>query len=353
MRSLSARLRHSPPVPRARALLALAATIGCCVLLGSGPSSHAAASSGPRYGLFSMETDAAVEGAAAGLREGFRLSGLAPQVLERSVTSDETTARAALHEFALEGVDVVFVLGPDAAQLARDTLRAPSVVFAAVGYPETLGLPGRGNICGVAGGVAAAQIVAWAPRITPALRTLGIVTAPDRESRTLCDAVEKAAIRAGMRVARASPDNATTQATTQTATETTTRADVETLDRVAALSASCEAIWLPPAISAAQAETIARALEGKGVALLGSRRGHLDAGASAILRTSPRTQGLLAAALARRILRGAAPEEVGIVRPRRVRHEISLNAAQRLGHEIPLAVIATADHLVPAIGRRR
>ena len=108
-----------------------------------------------------------------------------------------------------------------------------------------------------------------------------------------------------------------------------------------------------PGVDDDAAETIARGLEGRGVPLLGSRRGHLDAGCSAVLRTSPHAQGVRAAALARRVLRGDAPQTLGVVRLRRHLHEVSLNAARRLGHEVPLPVVATADHLVPSLGGRR
>jgi len=315
--------------PRARRAPLVLAMVAAVALLPTVSSAPAAVVTGPRFGLFTMGTDATIEAASAGLREGFRLSGLAPQVLERSLASGDATARAVLNEFALEGVDVVFVLGPDAACLARDTLREPSVVFAAVGYPEALGLPGRGNVCGVAGGVAADEIVAWARSVAPTLRTLGVVAGSGAESRTLGVAIEAAAGKRGLVIARAPPDTAAT------------------------LGAACEAIWLPPGVTDAQAESIARALEGGGTPLLGSRRGHLDAGCSAVLRRSPRDQGLRAAALGVRVLRGEAPQHIAVVRPRRLLREVSLNAARRLGHAVPLSVIAAADHLVPALGQRR
>jgi len=315
--------------------LCASVALGLITLWVAAPASSAASApaaavtrSGPRFGLFSMGSGAPMEAAVAGLREGFRLSGLTPDVLERTA-GDEATARAALNEFALEGVDVVFVLGPGAARLARDTLRVPSVVFAGVGYPEALGLPGRGNVCGVAGGVDAESIVDWARRAAPDLRTLGVIAAADAESRALGVAIEAAASERGVTVARSGPGSAASLATT------------------------CQAIWLPPGVSDADAEAIARALEGRGTPLLGSRRGHLDAGCSAVLRTSPRAQGLRAAALGRRVLRGEAPQQIGIVRPRRRLREVSLNAARRLGHDVPLPVVAAADYLVPALGRRR
>jgi len=313
--------------PGRRCVLARLALLGVAVAALS--SSSAATPAAPRFGLFSVEGGAVVDEAAAGLRDGLRVTGLDPELLERSVGDDEATARAALNEFALEGVDVVFVLGPAAARLARDTLREPSVVFAAVGYPEVLGLPGRGNVCGVAGGVEASVILEWARRNAPGLRTLGVVAGADAESRSLSVALAESATQAGLAVSRASAADAHK------------------------LAGACEAVWLPPGLSDREAETIARALEGKGVPLLGSRRGHLDAGCSAVLRTSPHAQGMHAAALGRRVLRGDAPGTIGVVSLRRRVSEVSLNAARRLGHDVPISVVATADHLVPALGGRR
>jgi len=297
------------------------------VALAALPARAGAAREGPRFGVFVQASAPDAEAALAGLRSAFRTAGMEPAVLERAASTDDSAARAALAEFAFERVDVVFALGPDAARLAQETLREPSVVFAAVGYPEALGLPARGNVCGVAGGVPAADIVEWARRSVPTLERLGMVSGTGAEAAALADAVEQAAARAGLAVVRIAPG--------------------------AEPDESCDAVWLGPGVPVGDADALSRALAGRRVPLLGSCRAHLDAGCSVVLRTEPATQGALAAGLARRILDGAAPDQLGVLHVTRRRTEVNLDAARRLGHEIPLTVVAAADHLVPSFGRRR
>jgi putative ABC transport system substrate-binding protein len=298
------------------------------------PSAHGndatAAPRGAQIGVLTTGHDARVDGVLAGIHEGFSLAGMEPDVLEKTAGDDPSVARATVKEFAFERIDLVFALGADAAELARDALREPSVVFAAVGYPDALGLPGRGNVCGVAGGVPADEIVACVRRVAPSARRIGLAFGEGLEELHIVRLVE----------ARATGDGFET-----------TRLAEESDGDVA--SAALDAIWLAPGVGDGRVERLARALAGRRVALIGSRRSHLDAGCSVVLRTDPVMQGLLAAALARRIRDGDAPERLGVRAVRRRRMEVSLDAANRLGHELPLPVLAAADLLLPAFGRRR
>jgi putative ABC transport system substrate-binding protein len=306
------RVRLPLRLPRpalAATLLALAAVV----------PADAARRDAPEIGVFTTGRDARVDAVLAGIHEGLRLAGIEADVLEKTAAGDAAEARATVKEFAFEGVDVVFALGPEAAVLARDALRETSVVFAAVGYPEDRGLPGRGNVCGVAGGVAAEEIVAALHRAAPAARRMGLRCGD--EATDLAGRVRAAAAEDGLAV-----------------TDGTAEADV---------------IWIAPDVPVGDVDALARSLGGSRVALIGSTRGHLDAGCSVVLRVDESEQGLHAAALARRILAGEVPQDVGVRRLRRRRLEINLDAARRLGHEIPLPVLAAADHLAPAFGRRR
>ncbi len=311
-------LRHALPVGLALLL----------VPLWHAPRAPAATAppSREQLGIFTTGRDAHVDAVLAGIHAGLRLAGLEPDMLEKTAAGDSDIARATVEEFAFEGTDVVFAIGADAAMLARDALRSRSVVFAGVGYPEAHGLPGRGNVCGVAGGVPPAEIVEWMRRVAPAAERLGTLGG-DRDAFVLGE-VARIASAEGI--------------------------DVIAIARAADVAgADCDAVWLAPGVSDDAAAAIARALAGRHVALIGSRRGHLDAGCSVAIRTDPAEQGLHAAALAQRVLAGRSPQRIGVRRIHRRRLEINLDAARRLRHELPLPVLAAADHLAPALGRRR
>ncbi len=305
------------------------------------PPSGAAAASAPRFGIFTTDGSPESDAVVAGLREGFRLAAVEPRLLERVGGADDATARTSVAEFDFDNVDVdvVFAVGPRAAQLARDALRRRPVVFVGVGYPEALGLPGRGNVCGVADGPAAAAVVDWVRGAAPRLATLGVVVPEDAQGR-----------RAAADVAeRAGSDGVATVSAALRPGTAGDRADAV----LAELLPRADAIWMPATVDDAAADALARALRGRGIPLLGARRGQLDAGAAAVLYTDPRTCGLAAAALAERLRAGEVPSDVGVRRPARRLSAVSLNAARLLGHEVPLPFAAAADLLLPALGGRR
>jgi putative ABC transport system substrate-binding protein len=295
-------------------------------------AADAGAREAPRVGVFSIAGTPGTEDAFAGIRDGFRLAGLEPVLLERSAEDDDGAARSVLAEFAFEKVDVVFALGGPAAGRARDALRDRPVVFAAVAEPEARGLPGRGNVCGTAGGVPARGLIDACRRAVPDLRSL-LVLAPEGD-------VEAAATARDLASNAADHD-----------LEVATRAWPVAIETLA--SAPPDAIWLPPSLPQEDAEQLARALEGKRILLIGSSRPHLDAGCAVVVRTDGRRLGALAVVLATRVLRGEAPSRVGVLRPARRIVEVNLTAARRLGVELPLTLLAGADHIVPGYGARR
>ncbi len=298
---------------------------GVLVILALGLAA-AAAPDRPRVGLYAETGAPGAMPAITGVRNGCRRGEM--DLLERAVPAERAEATGVLAELALESVDVLVTVGPRAATDARDTRRATATVFTGVMRPEALGLPGRATLCGTAGGVSAEDLVAAIRRAAPWVRRLVVVmTRDDAEDEALLEALSVTPAAAGLTIA----------------TDAISQAD----------ALKDAALVLAESVPGARANRVVRRLEGKRVLLVGTRRAHLDAGAALVVRTDPKALGATAADLVRRIVNGEAPEQIGVVRPRRVLFELNLTAARRLGVEIPLSAIAGADHVVPDFGGRR
>lgn len=243
-----------------------------------------------------------------------------------SVGAETDAVRFAVAEAMLTRPDVVVAVG---------TRIADGVAGAARGVP-VLRVAARARAFDAAGGAGVSG--AWRAdgglaeelrRLTPGTRRLGWVgaapestAAPGHELTALVPVGDDAAARAADVVARLLP-----------------HADV---------------LWAGDDVPAGDVAALASELAGRGVPLLGSLREHLDAGALAVVRCSPRDVGALGAAAA---LRLAATADAGALRvaaaPRRRLREIHLAHARRLGFQLPVTSLAAADHVVPAPPVRR
>ncbi len=291
----------------------------------------ARASDRARIGIFVFEETPEVVAAREGLLDGFRLSRLNPVLLERDAAGDEAEATAALRELTSEGVHVVVALGDAAAQRARDLVRDRPVVFTLVSDPDVLELRRRAHVCGVAAGLPAETLVRDLRRAVPSLQRLGVV------------------VPVGDEVARAAARELATLLGVVEAELSGETPGARAAGAISILVPAAEAIWLPPGVSQEDAAALAAGLAGRGVALVGSRRRHLDAGCALTLHADPRTQGTMAAVIVREILEDADPSRVGTRRPSRRLMEVNLPASERLGFQLPLTLLAGADRVVPPL----
>ncbi len=295
----------------------------------------------PRVALFEIGEGPLQKAASAGVRDGLRLAELEPTLDLVVAPGDE--AREALAELAFEPLDVVIAVGPRAAMALRDARRANPIVFTGVRHPEALELPGRSTVCGTAGGVDIDEVLRTVRRAAPRARTFEILyRADDTEGAWFAE-----------RLATAAEDSPLTVTTIECSPYD--RTGLVAIDGVSVGGAQQEAdvVLMTGGFSPRQVETMAECMAADGHALIGSRRDHLLAGCGVVIRTDARRLGTHAIALARRVLDGEAPSEIGVHRPRRRLVEVNLDAARRLGWEIPLPVVAGADHVIPALGGRR
>jgi ABC-type uncharacterized transport system substrate-binding protein len=300
-----------------------------------GGAPRAGAADAARVGVLVVGEDADLAATREGLAEALARAGGAFDVVERVVPADGALAAAALSELVRnQGADVVVAIGDVAAERARGRVRGCPVVFAAVGDDAADDLRRGGNAC-VATGVPAGALVAELRRAAPSLSRLGVALASGaggaggstQELRSETDVVIAAA------------DGATPDA------------------RAAAVAAKlvpgCDAVWLAPAVPPADAEALARALEGRGIPLAGSRRAHLEAGCAVVVRSDPRDLGAIAAVLVQQVRLGADPAKLPVRRASRRVLDVNLPAAQRLGWRVPLTLLAWADSVVRPLPVKR
>jgi ABC-type uncharacterized transport system substrate-binding protein len=281
------------------------------------PARPAPAGDPPRIGVLAIGDDAETASARSGLADGLRLAGLSDTTVERAVPAGEAAAAEALREIEHEGVQVVVAVGTGGTRLAPAAPRDRFVVCAAADDADAAGLRLGGNACVVAGAEPAAFVAALRGAGL-ALRHVGVVV-PSGDD----------AARDGARALA----------------ETT---DVAVFAAVAQMPQGVDAVWLPPSVSDAGADAVARALKGRGVPLIGSRRGHLDAGCAVVVRADPRDLGGAAAVLAQKLLLGADAGRLPVRRTTRRLVEVNLPAAKRLEFRVPLLLLAWADTVVRA-----
>jgi putative ABC transport system substrate-binding protein len=282
----------------------------------------------PRDGADAVETG-------TGLLDGLAAAaGQTPEFVIRTVGPGETDTAAALAEMRVERVDLIVAIGEAAATQVRNSAREIPVVFAAADAALAAELRVGGNSCVVAG-LASAVVFSDLRRLVPGVRRIGVVLPAGDEAAA---ALAKE-LRGEADVVVAESEGATPEARAAAA--------------VAKLVPGTDAVWLPPSVSDADAAALAKALEGRGVPLVGSRRAHLDAGCAIVLRNDPRDLGSLAAVLAREVLAGADPGKIPVRRARRRLIEVNLPAARLLGLRPPLTLLAWADTVVrPGTVRR-
>jgi ABC-type uncharacterized transport system substrate-binding protein len=281
-----------------------------------------------RVGVLTVGADDDCAEARAALVAALPLADFAGIAVERTATG-EAEAAAALVELRQEGVETIVAIGESASRIAHASVRDRPVVCLTFDDGRSAALREGGATCVVAGLQAAAAAAELRRPEIGLRRTAVIVPRGDESARAN-------ALGFGEDAVVVEVDGAGPQ---------------ERAGAAAARLDGVDAVWLPPSIPAADAEALARALRGRRVPLVGSRKAHLDAGCAFVVRSDPRDLGALAAVLAREVLAGGDPAKIAVRRPRRRLLEAGVTAAGRLDYVLPTTLLARAD--LVAVARPR
>jgi putative ABC transport system substrate-binding protein len=294
------------------------------ILVDAPAAATAAAADSPRVGVLVVGTDEEDAAALEGLTRGLRLAGLADRDIDRAVLDDAATAQAALTEMRAGGVRLVVAVGREAAARAEGAVRDLPLVLARVDEAYAAELRRAGSAC-VAAAPSPSSLFSEMRRAIPEIRHVVALTSAGESRDFASDAV----------VAELAGDTPDERAAAAVAA--TPRAD---------------ALWLSPSVPTADADALARALAGRGIAIVGSRRAHLDAGCAVVVRQDAEDVGAFAAVLAKQVLENADPAKLPVRRTSRRLLEVNLVAARRLGFRVPLTLLARADAVVrPTVSR--
>lgn len=325
----SARRSVAARAPLRTATVATCAAFALVATLFAATQSRAAAPR--RVGLVIVASAAEADDAAAAFRSAPWPGDEGVVFLERRVTDGADGAREAVARLAQDGVDAIALLDDDAGT-SRPVVHGCQVIGAAPTAPVSA----SDTAVRVRGGLLAAELRDAVARLVGDARRVGYLTLrPDDD------------------VLRA-PGAADGPFVTVRPVGGTPRERAE--DARSRLVPRCDVICVAPDVPAEDVGALATALEGAGIPIVGSRRAHLDAGASVVLRTAPADVGRLTATLVLaatsggdlRQVRGAPPAA-----PRRIVREVHLGNARRMSFAIPLLFLAAADRIVPAPAVRK
>ena len=279
----------------------------------------------------------------AGVRAGLADAGVAVRMLERQADSDPDVARAQLAELQDRGCALVLALGTRATQLAREHLDDDvPIVFAAVTNPVTAGIvpdwqhPAPG-LYGASNWIDPQAVIDVFRLAVPGLTDLGML-------RSRENGVVSAAELLGMReyLRRDDAPKVTVHEVVVEDERDLPRAARELAER------GVDAIWIPIDLTVySNVTAVERGLGNARIPLLTTAAAGVRNGALVAAAVDYRLHGRRAAALVLRVLRdGRLPDERPVDRMLSSLVVVNLKAAQRVGVELPLSLLALADELI-------
>ncbi|MCB9832031.1 MAG: hypothetical protein H6807_06100 [Planctomycetes bacterium] len=287
-----------------------------------------------RVAIFLWENSPNDLEALAGLRRGLEVMAI-EVVAEIRADQDEARARRELLALEDDGIDLLVALGTRSVLLAREVLPRTRIVFSAVTNPVLAGIaPGwagsGGPIAGNSNWLDRRRMLEVFGQGVPGLRRLACLRTPGNavsaaefeEARVAAAAIE------GLEIVDAPV------------------ADPAELPRLLdRLLPEVDAVWLPIDIALYQKEPMRvlfeHAVEARKPVVASVARA---AGAGALLTLSVdyRQLGLKASSLVRRVLEGEDPGTIPIGRMSATRLHVDLDAARRIGLELPIDLLLDA-----------
>ncbi len=221
---------------------------------------------------------------------------------------------AEIEVMALRAADpeVVFALGAKAAWTVRNLMPHTPLIYAAVLDPERYGLPGT-QVTGIRATVAPVTYLSQVSAYFPAVRSIGVIRGPDfseDDERALLDAAKEVGLT--LKVVRADTPRAFRKAFN-------------------ALAEEMDAVWVSPERGVLTPEGFRTAVEEmrrRRKPLLADTVNMVTAGAAFAVTPNPEGIGRQAAAIAKRILDGAAPAIMPVADPLELSTAINLRTLQ-------------------------
>ena len=286
-----------------------------------------------------------------GIRAALAAHGRAHELVLRTAGEDPEQAAEQLGELDRMGLDLVFAMGTQAALLCREHLRSAPVVFTAVTNPVESGVvpgwDGSGTrMTGNSNWIDPATVLEVFRMAVPGLARLGVLRSTQHgvvsaaEVREMSDrlVVERESRRVVV-VPELVEEVVDGEAGLVAATERLVAAGVD-------------AIWVPiDRVVYASLDRVVPVVARGGVPLLSSSlRGSRD-GAVAGVVVDYEMLGERAVVMALRILEhGDDPAAMPIGRMRGYQVVVNLDAAARIGYELPLPLLAIADVIHEELG---
>jgi putative ABC transport system substrate-binding protein len=222
--------------------------------------------------------------------------------------------------------DLIVVYGASAAMVALKESDGIPVVSADIYSAEQ---PVRG-MCGTSSRVPMITLVKALQDIRP-FRRIGIIcNSREIGSQRQSEDIKKAAQQLGMGVAESN-----------TSTETAFEKGVKSL-----LDRSDVIIVTESGLASRNFKRIIAAAKARNIPVASLMPDSAEQGALVSLEISPEEQGHLAAEIAVRVLEGANPEHLSLLKPRRIELVINMKVAGELGLNIPFTLLGGATRVI-------
>jgi putative ABC transport system substrate-binding protein len=314
----------------------------CSLLLLAALSAPAAAQDKPstRIGVFFWHDSPNDEATFAGIRDGLESKGIRFEILERRADSDPAKADKALAELHAARCDLILAMGTRAALLASTALQDVPVVYAAVSNPVASRVVEHWQGSG-------RQLAGGTNRIPPAtIQRVFAMAVPDLR-------------RLGMLRSKSSGVVSEAERATMQQHLDAVAADIQIAEQVAAndgdipravqalIEADVDAIWIPIDFTVyTNLKKVRQITDTARVPLVSTAHNGARDGAIVTVTVDFAVHGRRIAALCARILNGAKPKDLPVDTMQSYAVVANLEAARRIGHELPIALLVRADTLI-------
>ncbi len=273
-----------------------------------------------------------------GIRDGFRTARMACAFRVLRAEGDSAKADEMIAAIAGKDVDLVYAMGTEATKRLMKVIEDKPIVFTAVTNPVQSGITpnwqtsGR-NIAGNSNWIPTGYILKDFKQVVPGLKQLGVAFNPD-------NSVSSVEVRVGR-------EKASGLGLELVEEEIHAVADLVPAVR-SLLNKGVQAIWVPIDILVYKnVGKIRQMADPVGIPILASSHRGIKQGAVYGETVDYHNLGMQSVAIALKILvQRISPKEIPVGTINVHQYIVNLKAAQEIGYQIPLPVLATADEII-------